>query len=246
MEPMPASTPARGFPTTRWTLVLATGDQDAAGKEALEWLCQRYWQPLYEYSRWRCRNPELARDLTQDFLAALLERQWLNRADPERGRFRTYLLTSLKNFLANQFDQMQALKRGGGTASVDWQEEADNHLADEMTPEMIYEWQWALTLLSRVMDQLRKEFVLNGRAEWFDLLKPFLTGEGDYAPAAQQLSVNEGALRTTVHRLRKQFRARFLEEIAHTVTSEEEKMSEIRYMLEILARPVDAAHLDIR
>lgn len=222
---------SREFPTTRWTMVLAAGDDNHDGRQALEWLCQRYWTPLYEYARRRCNNPELARDLTQEFLATLIERHWLNRADPDRGRFRAYLLTSLKRFLADQYDRSLAQKRGGGTETVDVPD-----LTNGITPEMLYERQWAITLLASVIDQLREDFVKTGREAHFETLQPFLTGEADYAQAAAALGLKEGAVRVAVHRLRKQFKQRFHDEIAETVAKPEDVPDEIRYLLGVLTQ----------
>jgi RNA polymerase sigma factor (sigma-70 family) len=232
---MPASGP-REFPTTRWTLVLASSANDLQAKQALEWLCERYWQPLHAYAARRCGDPELARDLTQDFLAELIERNWLQRADPERGRFRSYLLGALKHFLADRYDRARAQKRGGGAVLVSADQQPDGMLevSDDLTPELLYERQWAVTLMARVMDHLREDFARSGKISHFERLQPFLTGDAGYEGAAAALGMNEGAVRVAVHRLRKQLKQRLHDEIAETVAKPEDVVDEIRYLLEVL------------
>jgi len=237
------------FPTTRWSIVLAAGDwepgQDdgaAATRAALEWLCERYWQPLYLYTCRRCFNPELGRDLTQEFIATVLERNWLHRADPHRGRFRAFLLTSLKRFLADRYDHDQAQKRGGGQTAIDLacsgsEDRLQREFADQTTPELLYERQWAITLLERVIEGLREHFQGTGGLAQFDALKPFLMGDDqDYRGTAAALDMSEGAVRIAVHRLRKLFQRRFREEIAETVATPEEAEEEIRYLLNVLSQ----------
>jgi len=215
--------------------VLAAGTDDRQAREALEWLCERYWQPLHAYAARRCGNPELARDLTQEFLTALIERNWLHRADPERGRFRSYLLTSLKRFLADAYDRTQAQKRGGGVVMVSAdQPEGMTEAVDGLTPELLFERQWALTLMERVVDHLREDFERSGKADHFDRLRPFLSGEADYAGTAAAVGMSEGALRVAVHRLRKQLKQRLHDEIAETVAEPGDVNDEIRYLIEVL------------
>jgi DNA-directed RNA polymerase specialized sigma24 family protein len=236
---------AQDFPSTHWTKVLAAAREPQTGnrasleeaREALTWLCERYWQPLYRYTVWRCGDADQAKDLTQEFVAALIERHWLDIADPERGKFRAFLLTALKRFLAQRHRLERTLKRGGGSATVDALDpSAASHeaLRDDVSPDVIYERQWALNLLSRVTNSLREEFAEMGRSDHFECLKGFLTSEGNVREASVRLGMTENAARVAIHRLRKQFRSRFNEEIEQTVASPEQAREEARYLLEVL------------
>src|SRR5438128_4534354 len=168
-------------PTTRWTLVVAAADpQRKDARSALVSLCESYWYPLYAYIRRRGYPADRAQDLTQQFFIRVLEGRYLDRADPEKGRFRSFLLTSLKFFVADERDRDRAQKRGGGMVEPlefsSGEERYQREPAHDETPERIFERRWALSMLERVMGRLRDEFVRHGRPEHFERLKVFLLG----------------------------------------------------------------------
>jgi len=225
------------FATTHWSMVLAAGQRASPEAEAaLAELCQRYWYPLYVYVRRRVGDLHQARDLTQEFFARLLEKRSLARADPERGRFRSFLLTALQHFLTNEWHKGQAQKRGGGRRVLPFDFEAKDSTArhepaHQWTPERLYERQWALTLLDRVLTELRVEYDTAGKARLFEQLKDFLGGEtktSTYAAAAAALDMSEGALRVAAHRLRKRYRELLRHEVAQTVADDADIEDEIR------------------
>jgi RNA polymerase sigma-70 factor (ECF subfamily) len=231
------------FPTTRWTLVVAAADpQRQEAHSALASLCDAYWYPLYAYIRRRGYPADQAQDLTQDFVIRLLEGRYLDRADPAKGRFRSFLLTSLKFFLADERDRSLAQKRGGGKVlSFEISSGEDRYQREpghEETPERIFERRWALSVIERVTQKLREEFVLHGRPEHFERLKVFLLGQSDapYAALAQELKTSEGALKVAIHRLRKRYRELFRQEIADTVADPEDVESELRFLANVLTR----------
>jgi RNA polymerase sigma factor (sigma-70 family) len=231
------------FPTTRWTLVVAAGDpQRKEARSALADLCENYWYPLYAYLRRRGYAPDAAQDLTQEFFVRVLEGRYLDRADPEKGRFRSFILTSLKFFVADEGDRQRALKRGGGAVVPlefsSSEERYQREPAHDETPERIFERRWALSLLDRVVEKLRNEFVEHGRPEHFERLKVFLLGQSDapYAGLARELNTSEGALKVAIHRLRKRYRELFRQEIADTVADPTQVESELRYLAVVLAR----------
>jgi RNA polymerase sigma-70 factor (ECF subfamily) len=230
------------FVTTHWSVVLAARQQDSpAGTQALAKLCSVYWYPLYVYVRRRGHHEQDAQDLTQEFFARLLQRNFLQTVSPEKGRFRSFLLASLKNFLANEWDRTQAQKRGGGGTFVplDWQI-AENRYAlesiDKATPEALYERRWALTLMDQVLTRLRQEYAQNEKSGLFDQLKGFLSGEDrsmTYAELAQHC-VSESAVKMAVLRLRQRYGQFLRQEIAHTVSTPEEVEEEIRHLIAIV------------
>jgi len=235
------------FATTRWSLVLAAGADGSspAVLDALGALCETYWYPLYAFLRGRGYSAENAQDLTQAFFARLLEKHAIRHADPARGRFRSFLITSLKNFASNERDRDIAGKRGGGAPilSLDM-ENAEGRFqmeppSDE-TPERVFDRRWALTLLDRVMSRLQAETAARGdKASPFDRLKPYLTGDEpqlSYAQTASELRMSEGAVKVAVHRLRRRFRDLVRDEIAHTVSSPEEVEVELRYLWSAVGR----------
>jgi len=231
------------FPTTRWTLVVAAGDpQRKEARSALADLCENYWYPLYAYLRRRGYAPDAAQDLTQEFFVRVLEGRYLDRADPEKGRFRSFILTSLNFFVADEGDRQRALKRGGGAVvPVEFssgEERYQREPAHDETPERIFERRWALSLLDRVLERLRNEFMQHGRTEHFERLKVFLLGQSDapYAEMASEMNTSEGALKVAIHRLRKRYRELFRQEIADTVADPAEVESELRYLASVLAR----------
>jgi RNA polymerase sigma factor (sigma-70 family) len=231
---------SQNFPTTLWTVVLHAGrDEPARVRAALAQLCQAYWYPLYSFVRRRGYSPHDAEDLTQAFFAQLLEKRGLERVDPERGRFRTFLLASLKNFLANDWDRSHARKRGGGQTIVSLEQgigESRYQLepSHDMTPERHFERQWALTLLDQVLDALREEYHAEGNGDLFDELKAVLIGQSEgYAAMAGRLRRSEGAIKVAVHRLRHRYRELMWARIAATV-GEGEVEDELRHLLAVL------------
>ena len=231
------------FPTTRWTLVVATGGQHRKeARSALVSLCENYWYPLYAYLRRRGYAPDQAQDLTQEFFMRVLEGRYLDRANPEKGRFRSFILTSLKFFAADEQDRQRARKRGGGAVvSFEFSSGEDRYQSEpghDETPDRIFERRWALSMLERVLERLRAEFVQHGRPENFERLKVFLLGqsEASYADLAREMDTSEGALKVAVHRLRKRYRELFRQEIADTVADPAEVESELRYLAAVLTR----------
>ena len=221
------SAPGDIFATTHWTVVLAAGKTHTPqADEALEDLCRTYWFPLYAYVRRRGHSREDAEDLTQAFFARFLARNYLAGLEAERGRFRAFLLASLKHFLANEWDKSRRQKRGGGVAhlSLDWQT-ADTQFqiagAAQPSPEKAYDREWAVALLGRVIARLQADYSAAGKAELFDQLKVFLSagkGEVAYGEVARALGMEEGAIRVAVHRMRKRYRELLRDEIAHTLS----------------------------
>ena len=242
--PISSSAAPRIFPNTRWSVVLAakrTPSPESAA--ALELICQAYWYPLYAYVR-RCgQPPHDAQDLTQEFFCRLLEKRWLDAADREKGRLRSFLIVALKKFMSNEWDRVCAQRRGGGrahaqfdTAFAESRFAADSH---SLAPDEMFDRQWALTLISLTTARLRNEFAAAGKPGDYDSLKTCLLadrGEIDYAAVAKQLGVNEGAARVAVHRLRKHFREIYREEISHTLAEGADLDAELRHLAAALAR----------
>ena len=233
----------QGFVPTRWTLVLAArgaASPHAAG--AMSELCRIYWYPLYAYVRRRGHDVHEAEDLTQEFFARLLAKDYLADVDRARGKFRSFLLAALKHFLAKEWDRAHAQKRGGGHVVVPLDgASAETRYSLEpshaLTPEKLFERQWALTVLEQVMSRLKAEFAAGGKARIFDALKGCLAGDdpdATYAQIGARLDMTEGAVKVAVHRMRRRYRELLREEIAHTVASPEEIKDEIRYLLSCL------------
>jgi RNA polymerase sigma factor (sigma-70 family) len=231
------------FATTHWSVVLAARDRTSPGwQEALGALCSTYWYPLYAFARRSGLGPEEAEDLTQGFFARFLEREILQHVQPDKGRFRTFLLTSYRNFMTDEWRHAHADRRGGGVATVPIDREtAEGRYALEphhdLTPEKIFNRRWALTLLEKVLARLGEEQARLGRHRIFESLKVFLPGALEatpYAAVAADLGMKEVTLKVAVHRLRRRFRDLLLEEIAHTVGSEEEIEAELRHLFSAL------------
>ena len=229
--------------TTRWSIIAAARAADSnAARAALSTLCETYWYPLYAYVRRRGATPDDARDLTQAFLASLLERRDFERVNPDRGRFRAFLLGSLKHFLANDSAYRHALKRGGGVPPVPLAfDEAEGRYQYEpaavATPETLYERRWALTIIERAVADVRAAWESAGRAAEFDVLKAGLLGEGPpggYAAAAERLGTSEGAVKVAIHRLRRKFRKQLRSAIADTVSDPSEVDEELQYLERVL------------
>ncbi len=225
------------FASTHWSIVLAAGHRSSPGsREALAALCRGYWFPLYAYARRRTRKVHEAQDLTQAFFAALLEKDYLATLRPERGRFRAFLLTAFKHFLANEWEKAQAQKRGGGVASIPLDLVAGetrlaHEPADELTPERAFDRQWVLSLLDRVLGQLREDFASNGKLDQFEQLKVFITPQTSavsQADVARELGMTEGGVAVATHRLRRRYRELLRAEIAQTVAGPGEVDDEIR------------------
>jgi RNA polymerase sigma-70 factor (ECF subfamily) len=225
------------FATTRWSLVLLAGDRERAGSaDALSSLCQLYWYPLYAFVRRQGHKPEDAADLTQGFFTRFLERNDVAAARQERGRFRSYLLACMKHYLANEWDRARAQKRGGGKSPVS----IDAMVAEEryglepghdLTAEKLFDRRWALTLLDRVLADLRHDLSSKGKRHVFEKLKPFITNDGDAderRAAADSLKMSEGAFNVALHRLRKRYRELLRKHIADTVGDEKDVDEEIR------------------
>lgn len=231
------------FVTTRWSVVLTAGAADTtAAQDALGTLCQTYWYPLYAYVRRRGHSPEDAQDLTQEFFARLLQHRWVDRADPSKGRFRSFLLSAMNHFLSDEWDRARAQKRGGGIPTLPLQfHTAETRYAteaiDNVTPESCFERRWALTLLEQVLNRLRAEYEQEGKAELFSMLTPCLVGERTsqpYAELAKQLGVTEGTVKAIVHRLRQRYRQLLREEIAQTLTEHDAVDDELRHLFAVL------------
>lgn len=232
------------FATTRWTVVLAAGRRSTPQTDqALEELCRTYWYPLYAYVRRRGYAHEDAEDLVQAFFARLLEKNFLEGVNSEKGKFRAFLLASLKHFLANEWDRANRQKRGGGVKAIplDWQV-ADSRYqidpADELSPDKLYDRAWAVALLERVIGRLRAENEAEGRLKFFEQLKACLTlGKGaiPYAKAAAELQMNEGAVRVAVHRLRHRYRELLREEISQTLADPGQLDDEMRSLFSAFA-----------
>lgn len=225
------------FATTHWSLVLAAGNrEDEESNRALEKLCRAYWPPLYAYVRRRVSDIHQAQDLTQAFFERLLEKGYLADADPELGRFRSFLITAFKRFLSKERDKAATQKRGGGqmTFTVNFESQDRNWVEqkDSLTAEQIYERQWAVTLLTRVMGRLQREMERGGKSQHFQLLKDFLSGTGvsSYAEIAPRLALNESAARMAASRMRHRYRELLLEEIAQTVETQEDIDSEVQHL----------------
>ena len=236
--------PRAVFATTHWSLVLAAAQPDTArAQDALARLCQNYWYPLYTYVRRRGYSAHDAQDLTQAFFLRLLERHWVDDADRARGRFRTFLLTALQRFLADEWDKGRAQKRGGGVPHVPVQLDSaetryGHEPADNLTPEQSYERRWALTLLDTVLQKLRAEYERGGKGELFAGLNACLVGGRDtqpYAELAAQLAMNEGAVKVAVHRLRQRYRQLLRDEIAQTTAEAGDVDDELHHLFAVLA-----------
>lgn len=245
---MPSSEDLRGTPdfaTTHWSLVVRARGDDSAASAALESLCQRYWYPLYAYARRRGIGLHEAQDLTQDFFARLLAKNSLAVATPDRGRFRAFLLTSLKNFLNNEWKKGQAEKRGGGQRALSLQldlDSAESRLGLEpnhsLTPEQSFERQWALQLLDLVMIRLQEEQATAGKTRQFELLKEALAGAAErlpYAEIAAELRISEEGARQAASRLRKRYREILRDEVGQTIASADDVDDEIRSLFAVLA-----------
>lgn len=223
---------------------MRAGSGEAEAHTALESLCRAYWYPLFAFLRRRGLSADDAQDTTQAFFLHIIEGEMLTRASEEKGRFRSYLLGSLQNFLTNQYRREHTQKRGGGHAIVSFDAmEAEERFAhepvDAMTPETQFERSWAFALLERVIVRLGQDYEQAGRKALFDKLQPFLAGKaqmGGYDDLGRELAMSPGAVAVAIHRMRRRYGELLREEIAHTVSTPEEVEQEIAYLLEVVAR----------
>ncbi len=229
----------RRFEPTQWSVVLAAGrGDDSKARLALEALCRTYWYPLYAFVRRDGFGAADAQDLTQEFLARLISRGDLGNVDRSKGKFRSFLLASMKHFLSNARDKARAAKRGGGAVLIPLdatsaEERYALEPAHTLTADRIYERRWALTVLETVLAKLRAEYESNGKGPLFDALKGALSGEkvpGGYAAVAEELGLSEGSVKVAVHRLRRRYRDLLRREIAETVEDANEVDEELRHL----------------
>lgn len=224
------------FATTRWSVVLAAGGRAPASDVALATLCESYWYPVYAYLRRDGHTVEDAQDLTQAFFARLLEKHWVEAATPERGRFRSFLLASVKHFVSNERDRARALKRGGALPALPLEtgEHRYRHEPqDDTTPETLYHREWAQTVFDRVLGRLQDELTTAGKSHIFEALQPHVTNEDDAGScrdAASVLGMSEGAVRVTVHRLRRRFRDLLRAEVAESVSADQSVDDEVQLL----------------
>jgi RNA polymerase sigma factor (sigma-70 family) len=233
------------FRTTHWSVVLLSAQTQVPGSQtALADLFRLYWYPLYAFVRRRGYNAEDAQDLTQGFFCSLLERKSLRQVAPQRGKFRSFLLASLKNYLSDEFDRERSIKRGGEIefVTLDFEDGEERYRADttdSLTAEKIFDARWALTLLSEAGKRLREEYVLQGKDGTIDILQPFLDPTScqrlpSYEDAAAKLEVSLGGVKTLIHRLRKRYQEILREEVARTVTDPQAVDEEIHALCEAL------------
>ena len=231
------------FATTHWSVVqLAARHDTVRAQQALSKLCETYWYPLYAFVRRQGHSPENAQDLTQEFFARLLSQDFLAGVNPGKGKFRSFLLASLKHFLANEWDRVRAAKRGGGKTVLSLDAtQADQRYrvepVDELSADRIYDRRWAMTLLDRVVQQLQSEYDRDGKGTLFEQLKIVLTmGKGAvrYGAVASTLGMSEGAVKVAAHRMRQRYREILRSEIAQTVSSPAEVDEELRNLFAAL------------
>lgn len=243
-QPTPRPSDAAGFAATRWTLVLAAahGHLSPRAADAMGQLCRIYWYPLYAYARRRGHDVHEAEDLTQEFFARLLAKDFLADVRREKGKFRAFLLAAMKHFLANEWDRAQAQKRGGGRRiipldTLDAESRYRREPSHDLTAEKLFERQWALSVLDQALARLQADFVAEGKPSFFATLKQFLTTarqSGGYAAAAVELKMTEAAVKVAVHRLRRRYRQLLRDEVAQTVEGPDEIDDEISYLLRCL------------
>jgi RNA polymerase sigma factor (sigma-70 family) len=233
------------FQTTRWSLIFAAGETGGLeSRQALSSLCEVYWYPLYAFVRRQGHDADASRDLTQSYFLTFLEKDYLSDVTPEGGRFRSFLLASLKHFLSKARDKDRAAKRGGGKVvlEIDLSDAETRFLAeqsDDDSPEAAFERQWAATILERAMTRLHEEALDSGKEELFSYIRGHLTGDSKataYAEIAERLEMSAGAVKVAVHRSRRRFGELLRVEIAETVAHPDDIDTEVRYLLEILRR----------
>jgi RNA polymerase sigma factor (sigma-70 family) len=238
------------FATTRWSIILSAADstdEEQKGREALAELCRTYWRPIYSFVSRRGYSPEDAQDLTQDFFVTILRNNWFRRADPNRGRFRSFLLKSLSNFLNNAAERSHAQKRGGEINFVSWDEwaaQAQSQVSlpdaalDSLPPEVLFDLRWAATVVEKTLRRLREECESKGRLRLFETLSGYLTGEAadaSYSELAAALGIPESAVKKQLHNLRQRYRWLLRDEVSHTVENPADVDDEIRHLCAALA-----------
>jgi len=230
------------FATTHWSVVLEAQSETPAAQAALEKLCRVYWRPIYGFVRRQGARPEEAQDLTQGFFALLLERRDLRSVRKEKGRLRSYLLTALKHFLADEHRRAMAIKRGKGQGLIPLEElrteeRSGAEPADPLTAERVYERRWASTLLDRVLSRLEDQYRTRGNAALFDSFNQLLgdePGAPSHGEIAAQLGMTENAVSQAFHRFRQSYQSLLREEIAHTVATPADIESELRYLIAVI------------
>jgi RNA polymerase sigma factor (sigma-70 family) len=238
------------FATTRWSIILSAADstdEEQKGRDALAELCRTYWRPIYSFVSRRGYSPEDAQDLTQDFFVTILRNNWFRRADPNRGRFRSFLLKSLSNFLNNAAERSHAQKRGGEINFVSWDEwaaQAQSQVSlpdaalDSLPPEVLFDLRWAATVVEQTLRRLREECESKGRLRLFETLSGYLTGEAadaSYSELAATLGIPESAVKKQLHNLRQRYRWLLRDEVSHTVENPADVDDEIRHLCAALA-----------
>jgi RNA polymerase sigma-70 factor (ECF subfamily) len=229
--------------TTQWSLVVAA--RDGTGTEArfaMEHLCSTYWAPLYAFVRHQGHGPDQARDLTQAYFAELLEKEFLADVDADKGRFRSFLFASMRNFLSHQRDRERALKRGGDAVTLSLDVAAAErsyiqHATSDMSPDEVFEYRWAMTVISRALDRLRDDAERAGTERQFEALRPYLTSFEVHAPykeVAAELGFSEGAVKVAVHRLRRRFGGCLRAELSDTVADRSDVDRELRHLLAVV------------
>lgn len=239
------TTAASGFHTTHWTVVLKARDaNDTAAREALNSLCATYWYPLYAFIRRRGAGAAEAEDLTQEFFRRFLERNALASVNPTAGKFRSFLLACLNNFLSHEDERRRARKRGGGVAPLPLEmDDAETRYAlepaDPVTPELVFERRWAFAVIERALAELGREYAREGKGELFDQIQGCLPGGrgvNSRAELAARRGVTVGAIDVAVHRLKRRFGLRLREQVARTVSSPDEVEDEIRHLIAVLGQ----------
>ncbi len=231
------------FLTTRWTVVAKARGDSPAARQALEELCAGCWFPLYAFARRSGRSPADAQDLVQGFFVEIIEKDLIARVDAEKGRLRTFLLTAFKRHMAHEHRRESALKRGGATQPLSFDEaDAESWYADQLvdgeSPERMYDRQWALGLLEAVVHELAEDWARRDKASLFEALRPYLTGQpedGDYAQVEKTTGLSRTALKSAVHRLRAQYRERLIARVKETQIEGDDHEDELRVLLEALS-----------
>ena len=233
------------FSTTRWTLIVKAGSEDDdVAQQALASLCESYWYPLYAFVRRKGHSPEDAEDVIQGYFAGFLEKGLVKKFRPEIGRFRTFILATLKHYLLHERDKKRALKRGGNvyTLSLD-ADDAENRYSLEpvdknLTPDKVFERRWALNVLDRALGKLEQASIKSGKGEQFAELSPYLVSGADdvpYSEVAEKLEMSDGAVRVAVHRLRKRFGQYLRDEVAVTGADEADVQDELHHLIQVLS-----------